>query len=118
MKDIKNIVISYGILACEFAAFWTWKVEGIEGAGNVLVFWLWVKFALAILTMLTVASLIGQKQAATQKPVKSSALRLALGFAMTAALVWFGHVGLGALRLAAMAASGAANLGLQKHGAA
>lgn len=87
MKTLKQATTLAVIWGGQFGALYAWEVLGIEGAGNLLTFWLAAMLALMVLYVLLVDY---------DKPY-APGLRLPLPVRTTkhllfvGALVWFGH---------------------------
>lgn len=86
MDKIKKATISLALHAVVYLLLYAWKVEGIEGAGNVLAAWCALLFVLA-------GCLAAYHR--DDAPPVPSALPFGIGrmlsFGEAAVLLWFGH---------------------------
>lgn len=89
--------------AVEFAALYAWKIHGIEQAGNLLTFLVWVVFALSLVIFATPKSYYPATRPAHSHGIKTFSLTADTLF--IAGLAWFGHFALATASLFAVVAT-------------
>jgi len=105
MKPLRYWLISINVDLLILCLFYVWRFEGIEQAGNVVVFWLW--FVTVVRTLIGFAC--NKKMFAEQKrPAGFGWYHAITEIALITALVWIGYILLPALYLLGLSLSEAA----------
>lgn len=87
MKRLKQATTLAAVWGGQFGALYAWEVLGIEGAGNLLTFWL---ATMLVLTMLYVL-LVDYDKPYTPGLRLPAVVRATKHLLFIGALVWFGH---------------------------
>lgn len=85
-----QIVSQFLVNALTVAALYFWQIHGVDQAGNLFVFWMWV---VAITTCLSL--FVPRKSLPKTRPPRSAAfeaLHIGMRLMFIAALVWVGYV--------------------------
>lgn len=97
MKQLGGTIIS---IALHWGLLYLWQVKGLEGAGNVLVAWLWLINLIAIFLLP-----FGKVNPRPPAPVWLRAVlgvRRLIGLVFVGAMAWVGNIALAILMLLVM----------------